>query len=121
MSQTHFTAERPTAFEQINYTKIVAGTEKAFLNIFTRLVGVNQSLTPEDLDIIRFYIGEGHQLNFPAKVPFKENLTTIISELMLSDRGDLNYPKLTVTDVLRVAVGLSGGDVTLPKVPSKMV
>lgn len=33
----------------------------------------------------------------------------------------VKLPKLTTTDVLRIAVGMSGGDISLPKVPSKKV
>lgn len=33
----------------------------------------------------------------------------------------IKLPKLTTTDVLRICVGLSGGDISLPAVPKKMV
>lgn len=116
-----FTQERPTAFEQPSYTKIISGDNERFLNIFTSLVGVNQSLTPDDLDIIKYFVNEVSELRFSESVPFKENLSTIFSELISINRTDVKFPKLTVTDVLRIVVGLSGGDVSLPKVPNKMV
>ena len=76
-----WTRERPTAFEQPNYTIITAGDEDRFLKIFTDLVSVNQSLTPEDLDIIKFFISSGTELRFPKTIPFKENLCVILGEL----------------------------------------
>ena len=48
-----WTKERPTAFEQPKFQKITAGDDVKFLNIFTILVSVNQSLTPSDLDTIK--------------------------------------------------------------------
>lgn len=42
---SEWTKSRPTAFEQPEYTKITIGDEDKFLNIFTDLVSVNQSLT----------------------------------------------------------------------------
>lgn len=117
-----FTKARPTAFEQPKYTKITAGNDDKFLDIFKSLVSVNNSLTPDDLDIIKFFINN-FELKFPDVIPFKENLTTIVSELFYSDRKliEVKLPKFSVTDVLRIAVGMSGGDVSLPKVPYKLV
>ena len=109
-----WTKERATAFEQPSYTKIDVGTEDQFLNIFTDLVSVNSSLTPEDLDIVKFFVSKGFELRFPNAIPFKENLCTLASM-------GLDVPVRTTTDVLRIAVGMSGGDISLPKVPKKSI
>lgn len=108
------TKARPTAFEHPKYTVIDAGTEDKFLNIFTDLVSVNQSLTPDYLDMIKWFATSGYELRYPATIPFKENLCTLAAM-------GLEVPVKTVTDVLRIAVGMSGGDISLPKVPGKTV
>ena len=109
-----WTKVRPTAFEQPNYTTISDGNENKFLNIFTDLVSVNQSLTQTDLDVVKWFVSSGQELRFPETIPFKENLCTLASM-------GIKVPVKTVTDVLRIAVAMSGGDISLPKVPEKMV
>lgn len=105
-----WTKERKTAFEQSKYTTIDAGNEGKFEKIFTDLVSVNQSLTPDDLDIVKWFVNSGSRLIFPDQIPFKENLCTLAAMY-------LDVPVKTVTDVLRITVGMSGGDISLPKVP----
>ncbi|MEO9257879.1 MAG: hypothetical protein ABI207_05825 [Crocinitomicaceae bacterium] len=102
--------ERKTAFEHPNYTKLDAGSEEKFEAIFTNLVSVNQSLTPDDMAIVNFFVKEGHTLLFPDQIPFKENLCT------LAGLG-IEVPVKTTVDILRIAVHMSGGDISLPKVP----
>ena len=114
-SPNEWTKERPTAFEQPKYHKIVAGDETKFENIFTSLVSVNNSLTPDDLEIVKFLILNNYKLRFPDKIPFKENLCTLFSMGI-----DLEV-KLTVTDILRICTGLSGGDVSLPPIPPQKI
>lgn len=109
--------EKPTAFEQPTYTKITAGNNDRFLNIFTDLLSVNQSLTPTDLKIVDWFIENDQELIFPGQIPFKENLCVVLSKLGLDT--NLKGLRLTTTDVLRVAVYMSGGDISLPKVPGK--
>lgn len=105
--------ERQVKFEKIKYNMLKAGSEQDFLNIFTTLVSVNTSLTPTDLDIVKWFV-ENSTLVFPDAIPFKENLCT------LAGMG-LDVPVKTTTDVLRIAVHLSGGDISLPKVPAALV
>ena len=109
-----WTKERPTAFEQPNYTRIKAGTKYSLQKIFTNLVSVNNSLTPEDLATIEWFVSTNQTLVFPDQIPFKENLCTLAAM-------GLDVPVKTVTDVLRIAVHMSGGDVMLPAVPPAQV
>ena len=109
-----WTKSRPTAFEQPKYTEIIGGDEEKFLSIFTDLISVNQSLTKDDLEAVRWFVLSGNELRFPETIPFKENLCT------LAGMG-LNVPVKTTTDVLRIAVHMSGGDISLPKVPQEYV
>lgn len=109
-----WTKERKTAFEQSKYYNITVGDESKFEQIFTDLVSVNNSLTPDDLEVVKWFVSSGSTLRFPDAIPFKENLCTLASM-------GLNVPVKTVTDVLRICVGMSGGDISLPKVPQKLV
>jgi hypothetical protein len=109
-----WTKERSTAFEHSKYHTITAGSEDKFLSIFTDLVSVNNSLTPDDLNVVKHFVSEGYELRFPAVVPFKENLCTLASM-------GLDIPVKTTTDVLRICVGMSGGDISLPRVPAKLI
>jgi len=107
--------EKPIKFENIKYNVIGYGTQERFQRIFTDLVSINQSLTPQDLDIVKWFGAAWWSVNeklvFPSQIPFKENLCT------LAGMGIPNLPVKTTTDVLRIAVHLSGGDISLPKVP----
>lgn len=111
---SEFTHTRPTAYERASYTSFDAGTEEDFKNIFKDLVSVNQSLTPEDLEAVKWFAANVPDLPMPKVIPFKETLCTVASL-------GLDVPVKTVTDVLRIAVALSGGDVSLPKVPRKTI
>jgi hypothetical protein len=109
-----WTKERPTAFENSKYTIITVGDEEKFLSIFTDLVSVNQSITPDDMEVVKWFISSGQKLIFPESIPFKENLCTLAAM-------GLEVPVRTTTDVLRIAVSLSGGDISLPRVPPSRV
>jgi len=113
-SPSDWTKERKTAFEQPKYYTVTVGDEARFEKIFTDLVSVNNSLTPDDLDVVKFFVESNSTLKFPEQIPFKENLCTLAAM-------GLDVPVKTVTDVLRIAVGMSGGDISLPKVPYKLV
>ncbi len=106
--------ERKEAFKHPKYTMLTSGDDTKFLNVFTKLVSVNNSLTPDDMNIVEWFVDNDIELIFPETIPFKENLCT------LAGLG-LDVPVKTVTDVLRIAVYHSGGDISLPKVPTKMV
>lgn len=82
---SEWTKTRPTAFENSAYTKITSGDEDTYLSIFTDLVSVNQSLTPEDLSYVKYFVESGAELRFPPTIPFKENLCITFAEIMKSD------------------------------------
>lgn len=107
--------EKPIKFEKIKYKMIKFGTQERFSRIFTDLVSINTSLTPADLAIVKWFVESGETLVFPKEIPFKENLCT------LAGMGIKGLPVKTTTDVLRIAVHLSGGDISLPKVPEREV
>ncbi len=84
---------------------------------FNKLLTSQQSLTDYDKIGVEYlcehYSELGVSFNevFPEEIPFKETLCIVIANT--SDY----YPK-TITDVLRYAVYLSDGDVSLPALPS---
>jgi hypothetical protein len=109
--------ERPVNFENIKYTVLESISQRRFMQIFTDLCSINTSLTPVDSMIILWFCKEyDNLLNglLPKEIPFKETLC------MLASFG-LDVPVKTVTDVLRIAVYMSGGDSSLPKVPRKTI
>lgn len=104
---------KTTEYEEVKYKVIENISESEFMAIFTDIVSINQSLTPSDKEVVGWFI-DNHKPNLviPDKVPFKETLC------ILAAKG-LDVKLKDPTDVLRVAVYLSGGDVSLPKVPPK--
>lgn len=107
--------EKPVKFEKIKYTMLRVADEATFNKIFTDLVSINQSITPQDMRIVKWFVSTKQKLVMPNAIPFKENLCT------LAAMGVPGLPVKTPTDVLRIAVHLSGGDISLPSVPPKEV
>jgi hypothetical protein len=99
-------------FNKESYHEIKPCTKDEFLNIFTELVSVNNSLTPADQEIIKFFVKNKYELRFPSTIPFKENLAVLVSLCP-------TFTVKTVTDVLRVACVFSGitGGAELHPVP----
>lgn len=106
---------REVKFEKVKYTMIELGDEARFDKVFTDLVSVNQSIAPQDMKIVEWFAKSGRELVFPDVIPFKENLCT------LAAMGLKGLPVKTPTDVLRIAVHMSGGDISLPSVPAAQV
>jgi hypothetical protein len=105
--------DRGFAFEDIKFSTIKLGTEAEFSKIFTNLVSMNQSITANDKLVVEWFIENyGSKINtiMPDTIPFKETLCMLASH-------KLQVPVKTTTDVLRIAVSLSGGDISLPAIP----
>lgn len=102
--------EHGIKFEVNKFKNIELGTEEQFAKIFTNLVSINQSLTENDKDVITWFVKNYGKLDMPSRIPFKETLC------MLAALG-LDVPVTSPTDVLRIAVHLSGGDISLPAIP----
>lgn len=106
--------EKEMKFEDVKFNVLKHATEDRFNRIFTDLVSINTSLMPQDMAIIRWFVETNQMLFFPDVIPFKENLCTLAAM-------GIDVPIKTTTDVLRIATHMSGGDISLPKVPSKTV
>ncbi len=105
---------RPYKLEKgAKYTILKLARAKEFNNIFTTLCGINTSLTPQDKSIVEWFINSGIELKLPNEIPFKETLCMLVAS------GVKGVNIKSVTDILRVAVYMSGGDVSLPAVPKE--
>lgn len=103
--------ERGMAFENVEFRPIKLTTEDDFKKLFTKLVSVNTALTPADRELVEWFVKKyGDDLPMPAAVPLKETLCLLAS-------FGVDVPVKTVTDVLRIATFVSGGDISLPGVP----
>lgn len=103
--------DRGMVYEDVDFKPIKLGDEDDFQSIFTRLVSINSSLTEDSKNTVAWFCdNQKDSLRLPKSVPFKETLC------ILAAKG-LDVPLKLATDVLRVAVYLSGGDVSLPRVP----
>lgn len=91
------------------------GSQEDFDGIFTALVGSNGSLSEYDKAVVRWFINRGEfKRLLPESIPQKENLAVVIGAALSAGGGEslCGYLK-TSTDVLRVAVAMSQGDVSL--------
>ena len=102
------------------------GTLEDFERMFTRLVGSKTSLSDQDKADVSWYVRQyrgGVFRLLPASIPFKENLAIVGAQLLQHVPGETTDALLrgqvrTATDVLRIAVALADGDVSLAK-PTK--
>lgn len=104
-----YTKAKPTAFEHPNYKMIRPCSEGEFNRIFTDILSVNQSITPMDKEVVKWFLDNGVCI-YPIEIPFKENYCMVLSMLNIEDGIPYSY---TYTDILRVAVYMSGGDISL--------
>src|SRR5262249_25436241 len=88
-----------------------------FFHVFTRLAGSNGSLSESDKAVVQWFVDNQRDmipLFLPAAIPQKENLAYLVGALLKYEVPTYLTPYLkTATDVLRVAVVMSGGDVSL--------
>lgn len=106
-----YTKAKPTAFEHPSYKVLKPCSEAEFNRIFTDILSVNQSITPMDKEVVKWFLmnvsyGRISEM-LPKEIPFKENLCFLLS---ITDGAGIGY---TYTDILRTAVYMSGGDESL--------
>lgn len=112
--------ERLPLFEATSLTTIDIGTMDEFDTIFSNLLKSNTSISEVDKQDIEWYFknnDEGKVKSvLPSDIPLKENVA--LAAKLLLQYTNLNYDVLlpyfkTATDVLRLAVALSDGDISL--------
>src|SRR5262249_809482 len=111
--------ERPSLEEQPPCRIIHLGSRDDFEGIFTLLAASKSPFSPQDKEDVKWFVAQyrdriSHLL--PETIPSKENLAFLGAELLhhSSEAAEiLGKHVRTATDVLRLAVAMSGGDVSL--------
>jgi len=111
--------ERLPLLDEVDLKMIDLGTESDFQSIFTRIAASNTSISvqdKEDLDwFVQYYRSEITRM-LPQSIPQKENVAHVCGLLLkyVDDAVDtIGKLTKTATDVLRIAVAMSDGDVSL--------
>lgn len=110
---------RPSLLENTRLQVIGLGSEEEFKSIFTSLVGANTSISETDKEDLGWFLQfykERILPSLPERIPQRENLAVLTASVI--DFVPSHIPKIftlyrTPTDVLRLAVSMSGGDVSL--------
>jgi stress response protein SCP2 len=104
--------------KELNKLKVInLATDEDFHNIFKNLMKSNTSISAKDTDQLKDYIVEyKEEISLPDEIPHKE-VKAVVFETILNctDMKGSSVAKYfgTATDVLRLAVEMSGGDVSL--------
>lgn len=113
--------ERLPLFDETTVTVLSLGTREELIQLFQQLVGANTSISEQDQEDLSVMFAQiPHIVSYlPETIGYKENAAYIGKLYMehcsvLLAEGLKPYFK-TATDVLRLAVALSDGDVSLAK------
>ncbi|QDT96806.1 TerD family protein [Gimesia aquarii] len=114
----HYEKEARPLLEEFHELRwIDLGSEEDFDSIFTKLAASNGSLSESDKEILSWFATNRDVTNLiPEAIPQKETLAFLVAKL--PDPECLLSAVKTATDVLRVAVTMSEGDVSLAE-PTK--
>ncbi len=103
--------------QEVSLKVIGLGNRDDYWRVFIRLVGANGSLSETDKAIVQWFVANQREdipLFLPPTIPQKENLTFLVGSLLKHEVPTYLIPYLkTATDVPRVAVVMSAGDVSL--------
>ncbi len=115
----------PEAVRRANLRAIDVGTQEDFEAIFTQLVGARSSLSQQDKDDVDWFVrqyGSRVHMWMPEQIVSRENLAVVGGALLREHEPGahafMEAHMKTATDVLRLAVAWSNGDVSLAA-PSK--
>jgi len=123
----HYVTGALPMYEKDERLPLFEGTEMQFIHVtdpvaigkmFQMLMMSATSLSAEDVADLQFFLGNAPhpEAVFPEAIPHKEVLATVAVALMKRDKAVLVERYFsTATDVLRLAVAMSGGDVSLAK------
>ncbi len=111
-------ARPPLRDDGTRLTVIGLGDEADLWSIFTQLAGSRVSLSESDREILTWFVreyGDAAVEHLPDQIPFKEHLCQLAALLIEHTHSAHRLAGLvkTATDVLRIAVSLSGGEVSL--------
>ncbi len=114
-------SDRPALADITRAKVITMGNGATVLNIFRNLISAKSSISEEDKSTIETLIKNNSAIVpfIPEDIPFKENMATTVGAVLNNvdneneaTDGIAAFVK-TPTDILRVAIHLSGGDVSL--------
>jgi len=109
-------------FPLIDATKleiIKLGSEADFERLFGQIISSNTSLSEQDREDVEWFVrtyGDGIERLLPERVPQKENMAFLAGLLLRHTTRAFDFLQRycrTATDVLRLAVALSDGDLSL--------
>lgn len=102
--------KRDRLFEKTNLKVLQLANENSLKSIFSSLVGMPSLWQAEQLKDV-FWIYQNEKINWnKVSIPFKGNLIAFLSKFI--EEGIV--PELSsATDVLRLGIGLSGGDISM--------
>lgn len=94
------------------------GTEEEFYALIAKLIAAKTSISEADKNDVRAVLTQlaDVSLVLPETIPLKENLAFVMSHLLEIGKADARVASRyfkTATDVLRLAVSMSDGDVSL--------
>lgn len=109
--------------DKIELRQIGLGDIKDFQSLFTQLVSANVAWGVQDREDIEWFIKNLGTVEMamlmPTVIPQKENMAAFVGMLSKHTDNAIEYAQMftkTATDVLRIAVSMSGGDVSLATV-----
>ncbi|WP_409342853.1 TerD family protein [Paenibacillus sp. MBLB4367] len=114
----HAVLERLPLLDQDNLQIIDLGSAEDFDQTIRNLIQAKGSISETDKEDIEWVIATYEDLDtvLPNEIPLKENVGFVVSRLLKYEKANLKligkYMK-TATDVLRLAVALSDGDISL--------
>ncbi|MCP3776496.1 TerD family protein [Paenibacillus sp. MZ04-78.2] len=114
----HEAIERLPLLDQVDLKIIDLGSQEDFDQTIRNLIAAKGSISEQDKEDIEWVIAAYDDLGavLPDEIPLKENVGFVVGTLLKYDKASLDlvgqYVK-TATDVLRLAVAFSDGDVSL--------
>ncbi len=111
--------ERFPLLDTVELHVLDLGTSEEFAQIFGQIAGSNTSLSARDKEDLSWFVqafGSEIAPLLPDAIPQKENMAFVAGLLIAhTDRAQEFLARFcqTATDVLRLAVAMSGGDVSL--------
>lgn len=105
-------------YEDVQFKEIGLSSKSDLLTVFNNLLSSNGSLAEKDNEIIYSLLNHFEEVDLlkhiPETIPFKETMCQLVAfALELGYKEIANIELSNTTDLLRIATGLSGGDVSL--------
>lgn len=107
---TYDKVTRKPLADKVKLTLIKLGKESDVDELFTNIISSNTSISQTDKDDLKAYLSD-NKISLPQEIPHKEVLAYVGS--LLLGKVDMSKYFKTSTDVLRLAVAMSNGDVSL--------